>query len=84
MIRTAPRAANAALSTNADVDSVDSVASFFSVRRRTPMRNYDLPALLDQEAWEVPFRLSEEGLYAEAGADFRFHGHAVDEREDDR
>lgn len=80
MIRTAPRAAKAALSTNADVDSVD---SFFSVRRRRPIRNHDLPALLDKEAWEVPFRLSEDGLYAEAGADRRMGGHPAD-RDDER
>ena len=42
------------------------------------------PLLLDIDALEAPFRLSDEDLYVEAGADFRFHGHAVDEREDDR
>ena len=48
------------------------------------MRNYDLPALLDQEAWEVPFRLSEDGLYAEAGADRRMGGHPTEDRDDER
>lgn len=48
------------------------------------MRNYDLPALLDQEAWEVPFRLSEDGLYAEAGADRRMGGHLTEGRDDER
>ena len=84
MIRTAHRAANAALSTNADVDSVDSVDPFFSVRRRRPIRNHDLPALLDHEAWEVPFRLSEDGLYAEAGAHRRMGGHPAEGRDDER
>lgn len=50
------------------------------IRHRTPTD----PLLLDIEAWEAPFRLSDEDLYAEAGADLRFLGHAVDEREDDR
>jgi len=84
MIRTAPRAAKAALSTNADVDSVDSFDSFFSVRRRRSIRNHDRPALLDREAWEVPFRLSEDGLYAEAGADRRMGGHRAEDRDDER
>lgn len=84
MIRTAPRAAKAALSTNANVDSVDSVDSFFSVGRRRPMREHGLPALLDLEVWEVPSRLSEDGLYAEAGADRRTGGHPVQDRDDER
>ena len=81
MIRTAPRAAKAALSTNDDVDSVD---SFFSVGRRRPMREHGLPALLDLEVWEVPSWLSEDGLYAEAGADRRTGGHPAQDRDDER
>ena len=41
-------------------------------------------ALLDLEAWDAPYRLSEEDLHAQAGADRPRCRCCPDEREDDR
>lgn len=40
--------------------------------------------LLDPDAWDSPVRLSEEDLYAQAGADRRSSGRPVDDREDEQ
>lgn len=48
-----------------------------------PRTDPDL-ALLDPEAWEAPFSLSDEDLYAHSGADRRSDGRALDDLEDDR
>jgi len=50
----------------------------------TRLSNQASLALLDAEAWEVPRWLSDEELYAEAGADRRAGSHPLDDREDDR
>lgn len=42
------------------------------------------PVLLDPDTWEVPFRLSVDDLYLQAGADRRAGSLPADEREDDR
>lgn len=42
------------------------------------------PVLMDADTWEVPFRLSAEDLYLEAGADRREGRHPLEDREDDR
>ena len=42
------------------------------------------PAPLDLDVWEVPFRLTDDDLYLETGADRRAGRHPVDDREDDR
>lgn len=42
------------------------------------------PVLLDPETWEVPFRLTVDDLYLQAGADRRAIPLPVDDREDDR
>ncbi|MFN3932899.1 MAG: hypothetical protein ACK4JY_14270 [Brevundimonas sp.] len=47
-------------------------------------RNDPELALLDLEAWDSPWRLSEDDLHAQAGADRPHGGRPVDEREDDR
>ncbi|MBU1386020.1 MAG: hypothetical protein KKG14_01140 [Alphaproteobacteria bacterium] len=47
-------------------------------------RNDPELALLDLEAWDSPWRLSEDELYVQAGADHVRNARAVDEREDDR
>ncbi|MBW8303556.1 MAG: hypothetical protein K0M78_06375 [Brevundimonas sp.] len=40
--------------------------------------------LLDSEAWEAPFQLSDDDLCFEIGADRRAIGHAAQDREDER
>ena len=40
--------------------------------------------LLDLDVWDAPWRLSEDDLYAQAGADRLRSGRPVDEREDER
>lgn len=50
----------------------------------TRFRDDATPMLLDLETWDVPFRLSDEDLYLEAGTDHRAGGHPADDREDDR
>ena len=42
------------------------------------------PALLDLDAFDAPFRLSDEDLYAEAGDSRRVGGNPFDEQEEDR
>jgi hypothetical protein len=50
----------------------------------TPFFNGPETGLLDLDAWEAPFRLSEEDVYHELGADQRHLGQAVEDREDGR
>lgn len=50
----------------------------------SPLRNKGAPALLDAEAWEAPFQLSDDDLYLQVGADRRAGGPPADDREDDR
>ncbi|MBX9460306.1 MAG: hypothetical protein KL785_03570 [Brevundimonas sp.] len=47
-------------------------------------RTEPTPVLLDAETWEVPFRLSVDDLYLQAGADRRAGPPPADDREDDR
>lgn len=47
-------------------------------------RTEPTPVLMDSDAWEVPFRLSAEDLYLEAGSDRREGRHLLEDREDDR
>lgn len=47
-------------------------------------RNDPELVLLDLETWDSPDRLSEDDLYAQAGADRPCGGRPVDEREDER
>lgn len=42
------------------------------------------PVLLDPDLWEVPFRLTADDLYLQAGADRRARSRPADDREDDR
>ncbi|WP_332653280.1 hypothetical protein [Brevundimonas sp.] len=50
----------------------------------TRLRDEAAPALLELETWDVPFRLSADDLYLEAGADRRAGGRPPDDQEDDR
>lgn len=42
------------------------------------------PVLLDPDTWEVPFRLTTDDLYLQAGADRRLRSHPADDPEDER
>lgn len=50
----------------------------------TRLRDETATMLPDLETWDVPFRLSDEDLYLQAGADRRTGGHPADDPEDDR
>lgn len=48
------------------------------------IRKQPEPVVLDAEAWDAPFHLSDDDLYLQAGADRRPGGSPFDDREDDR
>jgi len=47
-------------------------------------RSEPAPVLPDPDTWEVPFRLTVDDLYLQAGADRREGRHPLEDREDDR